>query len=178
MPSARRSRPAQGFNGLSVLIIVQLFALAAFVIDFLGDLRNGVPDRHIIIESAVLVSLILGLFLGVRRLQLHMREMRVQQSAVAAATGALSTLVLQRFREWSLTAAEADVALFALKGFDTAEIARLRQAAPGTVRAQLARVYAKAGVPSRAALVALFFEDLLDGAIALEPGAPPAMPEE
>jgi DNA-binding CsgD family transcriptional regulator len=51
-------------------------------------------------------------------------------------------LVTQRFAEWGLTAAEADVALFALKGFDTAGIAELRGAAHGTVSAQLAQVYA------------------------------------
>lgn len=60
-----------------------------------------------------------------------------------------------------LTAAECDVALFALKGCDAAEIARLRGAAQGTVRAQLSQVYAKAGVTSQAGLVSLFLEDLL-----------------
>jgi len=68
-----------------------------------------------------------------------------------------------RFAEWKLTPAEADVAMFALKGCDAAAIAEMRGAATGTVRAQLARVYAKAGVSSRADLVSLFFDDLLDG---------------
>ena len=66
-----------------------------------------------------------------------------------------------RFGEWGLTAAEGDVALFALKGCDAAEIARLRGAAQGTVRAQLSQVYAKAGVSSQAGLVSLFLDDLL-----------------
>ena len=52
-------------------------------------------------------------------------------------------------------------ALFALKGCDVAEIAQLRGAAQGTVRAQLSQVYAKAGVTSQAGLVSLFLEDLL-----------------
>jgi DNA-binding CsgD family transcriptional regulator len=63
-----------------------------------------------------------------------------------------------------LTAAEADVALFAIKGCDAAEIAHLRGAALGTVRAQLTRVYAKAGVNSQSALVALFLDELIDPA--------------
>jgi DNA-binding CsgD family transcriptional regulator len=88
---------------------------------------------------------------------------RRAEAAVSAASGALAEVIAARFAGWGLTAAEADVALFALKGFDTGEIADLRGAAAGTVRAQLARVYAKAGVSNRAGLIALFLEDLLAG---------------
>jgi DNA-binding CsgD family transcriptional regulator len=41
------------------------------------------------------------------------------------------------------------------------EIARLRGSAAGTVRAQLARVYAKANVESHSGLIALFLDELL-----------------
>ncbi|HZV18641.1 MAG TPA: helix-turn-helix transcriptional regulator [Sphingobium sp.] len=54
------------------------------------------------------------------------------------------------------------MALFALKGCDAQDIAELRGAAAGTVRAQLTRVYAKAGVGSQSSLVALFLEELID----------------
>ena len=83
---------------------------------------------------------------------------------MAIASGALADLIEDRFDRWMLTAAEADVALFTLKGFGVAEIAELRNSAAGTVRAQLTRVYAKAGVDSRGALVSLFFDELLDRA--------------
>ena len=89
-------------------------------------------------------------------------EARRREQSLAVARGALGAHVAERFRDWGLTAAESDVALFALKGCDAAEIARLRGAAAGTVRAQLSQVYAKAGVASQAALVSLFVEDLLD----------------
>lgn len=55
----------------------------------------------------------------------------------------------------------AGVALFALQGFGVSEIAELRNSAPGTVRAQLARVYGKAGVNSQLELMALFTDDLI-----------------
>lgn len=83
-------------------------------------------------------------------------------AAVATARGAMTELVQLRFSEWNLTRAEADVALFALKGCDITEIAQLRHAAAGTVRAQLARVYAKAGVQSQVQLMALFVDELVD----------------
>lgn len=89
---------------------------------------------------------------------------RVSRAPMAAPKGALADLARLRFSDWKLTAAEADVALFALKGCDVAEIAALRGAAAGTVRAQLARVYAKAGVRSQSALMALFMEELVETA--------------
>ena len=65
------------------------------------------------------------------------------------------------FDRWKLTAAEANVALLAIKGFEVAEIAELRGASASTVRVQLTRVYAKAGVASRTQLLSLFIEDLM-----------------
>ena len=86
---------------------------------------------------------------------------RRDEAAVAVAQGALAELIRLRFAQWHLTAAEADVALFALKGCDIGEIAAMRGSAAGTVRAQLARVYAKASVDSQAGLIALFVEELI-----------------
>jgi len=51
--------------------------------------------------------------------------------------------------------------MFALKGCTVAEIADMRAAAQGTVRAQLSQVYAKAGVSSQPMLMSLFLEDLM-----------------
>ncbi|RRN63819.1 LuxR C-terminal-related transcriptional regulator [Caulobacter sp. 602-1] len=72
-----------------------------------------------------------------------------------------------------LTPAEADVAIFALKGIEVAQIARLRGSAASTVRAQLARVYEKSGVNSRAGLACLFLEDLM-----IDPVVAPATEQE
>jgi len=55
--------------------------------------------------------------------------------------------------------------VFALKGCDVQEISVLRRAAAGTVRAQLTKVYAKAGVSSQSSLIALFLEELIDPAM-------------
>lgn len=91
-------------------------------------------------------------------------QARQDDLAAALSRQAVGDLIGRRFAEWHLTAAEADVALFAIKGCDAAEIAHLRGAALGTVRAQLTRVYAKAGVNSQSALVALFLDELIDPA--------------
>ena len=54
------------------------------------------------------------------------------------------------------------VAPFAVKRCDAPEIAKLRGGAAGTVRAPLTPVYAKAGVNSPSALIALFLDELID----------------
>jgi DNA-binding CsgD family transcriptional regulator len=91
--------------------------------------------------------------------------MRTSETALAVASGALAEVIRAEFEDWGLTAAESDVAFLALKGLDGAEIATMRGTAPGTVRAQLTRIYAKAGVANRAQFAALFVEDLLGGSL-------------
>lgn len=150
-------------RALTVLLAIQALCAVFFVADVLADFRLGGWLPHTIFEAFVAGALGAGVLLCARELRLVVEDMRRAEAAVSAASGALGEVIAGRFAEWGLTGAESDVALFALKGFDTAEIAELRGAAPGTVRAQLARIYAKAGVASRAGLVALFIEDLLPG---------------
>ena len=72
-------------------------------------------------------------------------------------------MIRETFAGWGLTGTEVDVGLLALKGLNAAEIAAMRGSAQGTVRAQLTKIYAKAGVSNRAQFAALFVEDLLGG---------------
>lgn len=148
---------------VAAIVVLQSLAAAFFVADALADLQRDGLSAHVAIEGPVAVSLFAGIVFGAWRLRTMLADARRRDAALAAASGALGEVIQAHFAEWGLTAAEADVALFALKGCDVAEIARLRNTATGTVRAQLARAYAKAGVGSRAALVSLFIEDLLDG---------------
>jgi len=69
---------------------------------------------------------------------------------------------------------EKDVALFAIKGMSTAEIATMRSTSEGTVKAQTNAIYRKAGVTGRSQLLSLFIEDLMrdDGAIRPMPESP------
>ena len=56
------------------------------------------------------------------------------------------------------TRAEAEVALFLLKGLSHREIAELRQTSERTIREQARSVYRKGGLPGRAALSAFFWK--------------------
>lgn len=158
---------------VTFLVLLQSLTAIFFVADVAGDIAADGWDTHLLVESGATAALLAGIVFGSLQLRWLIARARLDEAAVATARGAMSDLVRQRFLDWQLTGAEADVALFALKGFEAAEIATLRGAASGTIRAQLARVYAKAGVHSQVALMALFVEDLVDGdAIGKADGVP------
>jgi DNA-binding CsgD family transcriptional regulator len=166
--------PSGRARALAAVLTLQALCAVFFVADVIGDFRLAGWIPHTLLEAVVAFALFAGVALCALELRHLLEDMRRADAAVSAASGALAEVIAARFAGWGLTAAEADVALFALKGFDTGEIAALRGAAAGTVRAQLARVYAKAGISNRAGLVALFLEDLLAGLPA--PARPPEMP--
>lgn len=151
-------------HAMAVAAIVVLQALGAtfFVADAIGDILTDGFDMHIVIESIVSFALFAGVVFGARTVSVMLAQARQRDEALAIASGALTELIQQRFAAWKLTKGEADVALFALKGCTITQIAELRGTAEGTVRAQLARAYAKAEVTNQAAFMSLFLEDLLE----------------
>ena len=110
------------------------------------------------------LGLIAGLVLGARLLSLTLRQRRAAEDKLRRASTAFMDLMHQRFDEWALSPAERDVALFQIKGQSVAEIAALRGTSEGTVKAQAAAIYRKAGVSGRHQLLSLFIEDLFDPA--------------
>ena len=82
--------------------------------------------------------------------------------AFQRATHAFMDVLEERFAAWELTPAERDVALFAIKGMSTQEIAALREVSEGTIKAQTNAIYRKADVSGRTQLLSLFIDDLMD----------------
>ncbi len=154
---------------LSAFLLVQTVAAVFFVGDVIGDLREDPTSIHFLFEATVTVALVLGVLFGAFTLRRTIEFLRSQEAALDVARGALSDVIARQFLDWALTPAERDVAFLALKGLDVAEIAELRGAAQGTVRAQLTRIYAKAGVSGRAQFAAFFVEDLLGAGVAPAP---------
>jgi DNA-binding CsgD family transcriptional regulator len=146
---------------LSIFLVIQSLGTVFFVGDVIGDLREDPTSMHFIFEAVVTAALVLGIVFGAYSLRRTIELLRAQDQALAVARGALSDVIDSQFTAWALTPAERDVGLLALKGLDVAEIAELRGAAQGTVRAQLTRIYSKAGVSGRAQFAAFFVEDLL-----------------
>jgi DNA-binding CsgD family transcriptional regulator len=137
-----------------------------FVSDILSSLF-GIYTRPIswesreLLEIGAAVGLILGLVLGALALRRTLKQRNIAEERLRRASGAFMDLLEERFVEWGLTPAERDVALFAIKGMSTAEIAGLRNTSEGTVKAQTNAIYRKAGVSGRPQLLSLFIDDLM-----------------
>ena len=154
------------------ILVVQVVSAFFFVSDILSSYlpiwqRPIAWEYRELMEVGAALGLVLGVGLGAWALWRSHKERHQAEERLRRASGAFMDLLDERFREWSLTPAEADVALFAIKGLSTAEIAALRQTSEGTVKAQTNAIYRKAGVSGRSQLLSLFIEDLMrdDGAV-------------
>lgn len=156
----------KGRRFIAIILAVQAICGFFFVSDILSSVL-GLRASPIswqsreLIEIGAAVGLILGLVLGAMALRRSVRAQAVAEEGLRRASAAFMDLLAERFAEWALTPAEADVALFAIKGLSTAEIAGLRQTSEGTVKAQTAAIYRKAGVTGRPQLLSLFIEDMM-----------------
>lgn len=148
------------------IFLIQAVCAVFFVSDILSSLF-GIYTRPIswesreLLEIGAAVGLILGLVLGALALRRTLKQRNIAEERLRRASGAFMDLLEERFVEWGLTPAERDVALFAIKGMSTAEIAGLRNTSEGTVKAQTNAIYRKAGVSGRPQLLSLFIDDLM-----------------
>jgi DNA-binding CsgD family transcriptional regulator len=166
------------------IFIVQALCAFFFVSDILSSVI-GLQTQPIswemreLLEIGAAFGLVLGVVLGGVMLVRALRERNEAEEQLRRASGAFMDLLKERFAEWGLTPSERDVALFAIKGMSTAEIAALRATSEGTVKAQTNAIYRKAGVSGRSQLLSLFIEDLMrdDGAVRPMPTPPPPPPQ-
>jgi len=165
---------------LFVIVCCQLVCSAFFTYDMLTSVFL-IPTQPIswetreTLEVGAVLGLIAGVVLGTVMLMRVLiernnaeldclaaeRALSDAQTRLRRAAGAFQDLMEERFSEWGLTAAERDVALFAMKGFSLAQIAALRETTEGTVKTQTNSIYRKAGVNGRPQFLSLFIEDLL-----------------
>jgi DNA-binding CsgD family transcriptional regulator len=161
---------------LTGILAVQAMCTVFFVSDILLGIFGPAPGSagwqlRDIAQIAAACGLVLGVVLGAIALQRQRTMNRKMEAQIRAASSAFHSLMHERFDDWGLTPAERDVAVFALKGLTLAEIAGLRSTSEGTVKAQTAAIYRKAGVSGRAQLLSLFLDDLMDDGLA-RPEAP------
>ena len=163
--------------GILAIFWVQAVCAFFFVSDILSSVF-GLRTTPIswqsreLIEMGAALGLILGLVLGALALRRTMRERNTAREGLRRASGAFMDLLEESFAQWGLTPAERDVALFAIKGLSTAEIAVLRATSEGTVKAQTNAIYRKAGVTGRPQLLSLFIEDLMRDDLVPKPQIP------
>ena len=152
------------------VLLIQVLCAFFFVSDIIFTIF-GVRSRPInwqtreLLEVGAAIGLILGVFLGWVALRRTLKRSEVAEGKLRVASGEFMALLEDHFQEWGLTPAERDVALFAIKGFSTQEIADLRKTSEGTIKAQTNAIYRKAGVSGRPQLLSLFIDDLMGDAL-------------
>ncbi|WP_235916018.1 helix-turn-helix transcriptional regulator [Thalassovita mangrovi] len=168
----------RSFASIALIFVIQAICAVFFVSDIvltvLGVRSSPVSwQTRELLEVGAALGLLLGLVLGGVALLRNFREARRVKGQLRAASGAFMELLEEKFGQWGLTPAERDVALFAIKGLSTADIAGLRNTSEGTVKAQTNAIYRKAQVSNRSQLLSLFIEDLMaDGLPGVEASEP------
>ena len=161
---------------LALQTVCCLYLVGDMALSILGIYYEPLSWRYQeYLEIGAAFGLIAGIGLGARMLFVSISRSRRAEEKLHRAKGAFMDVMEQRFARWGLSPAERDVALFAIKGCSVAEIAGMRGTSEGTVKAQTAAVYRKAGVANRHQLLSLFIEDLFDPDLAARPDAAPAI---
>ncbi|KNG92319.1 helix-turn-helix transcriptional regulator [Pseudaestuariivita atlantica] len=169
-PAKTKERRATVLAGLILLQGVSaLFFIGDVILDFRED--GHLDNPHLLLESIAAVALVSGVIFLMIELRGLMSRMSDMQTGLDIAHGHMAAIVGEFFDEWNLTQAERDVALMILKGLDNDAIARVRNTASGTVRAQATSIYAKSNSDGRAQFISLFVEELIAGNERLAQGA-------
>ena len=158
------------FSNRSTLVAVISFAVAVVVIaiDLYIDFVEGVGRIHLVAEIFVFAVAIAGtviMYLQLDRTRSDLAGALVEaehwKKESSELIQGLGIAIEHQFDRWNLTAAEADVGVFLLKGLSHKEIADIRATSERTVREQARSVYRKSGLAGRTGLSAFFLEDLL-----------------
>lgn len=151
---------------LVVILTVQMLAAAVFIANLASSVLGVAPVAWAVYELTEIgagIALMLGTVLGTIVLGHSLIRTREVEAKLRVASGAFMNLLEERFASWGLTPAEREVAIFAIKGLSSQEIAQIRQTSEGTVKAQMAAIYRKAAGTGRPQLLSLFIEELMAG---------------
>ncbi len=148
---------------LAVLMLVQIGCSAFFMLDVIAEwpVLGQVLDPNLVVEAVASAVLLAGTVAEWKFLTMLLQRQARAERALNVAAGELHELIEKYFHDWGLTPSEADVAMFALKGYSIPEIAGFRGSREGTIKSHLNGIYRKAGVGGRAQLLSLLMEDLM-----------------
>jgi len=176
-------KPGSALSQLKVvrwLAIIQAFCGTVFAIDILYevhlDLVTGIAfDLELVLHLGLETVAVALLFLGYAQTTRLIRHLRIaagkNEVLLRSLRGQFDDILVTRFKEWELSAAESDVALLSIRGLKIAEIAQMRETRIGTVKAQLSSIFRKSDVSGQNELLGLFMEEFLDFGSAQKPHA-------
>lgn len=144
-------------------LIACLFFLGQILLGLAGISLRPLPwQLYEVLEILSGLALLAGVIIGILLYRRSQKERHRIQTALRHASTAFGEVLVERFAEWGLSVAERDVAMFLIKGSSTTEIAQMRNTSEGTIKAQNASIYRKAGVTGKTQLLSLFVEDLFE----------------
>lgn len=149
----------------SCIVVFQVLCALLFLIGFLSTVTGLFKINwalYEVIELTAALGLLFGAGMGGLMLRNTMTKHDRMEGQLRAASGAFMELLEESFEKWGLTPAERDVALFAIKGMNIAEIADLRGVSEGTIKAQTNAIYRKAGVSGRLQLLSQFIDEMVE----------------
>lgn len=142
-------------------VILQVVCVAVFVADIVEEWGKFTVDTWR--EIFGVLALIVGASVTLNQYRRLLRRNTKVERELGAVSGAFQEMIEVHFAAWQLTSAERDVALLSIKGISIADIAEMRHTRAGTIKAQNAAIYRKAGVSNRAELISVVIEDLIAG---------------
>ena len=154
----------------STLAAIAMFAVVVVLIgwDLYFDYGEGTSGWHLAVESFMFMVALSGVVLMWKQLDRTRSDLieaigeaeQWKQDSRKLIEG-LGLAIERQFKRWNLSAAEAEIGLFLLKGLSLKEIATIRETSERTVREQARALYRKSGLSGRSSLSAFFLEDLL-----------------
>jgi DNA-binding CsgD family transcriptional regulator len=155
----------KGDRTLWIGLALSTVCTAFFAIDVAGDMLfdGHFPggNLHHLLEIFVVIVSASALTYHVFEISKFFTKHEKISNQMRVASGEFADVLEELFATWQLTPAERDVAMLLVKGVGFKELADLRNAKEGTVKAQANAIYRKAGVSGRHELVALFLDELL-----------------
>lgn len=164
-------------SGIQFIVGFAALGLSIFIFGFdvVTDVTEHIVDRvpysagqliHLALELVGVVGLaVAGLQLKAY-FDLTRQRARDAAQSLSMLRGDFQRVLEDRFVTWRLTVAEADVALMLIKGLSANDIARARNTAVGTVKAQTTAIFRKISVSSKAEMMAVIVEEFLDSGTA------------
>lgn len=146
---------------LVLALVIQITAAVFIVLEAFVELLDGAGRWHPVAEAPIALALCIGIAFVMRDLAAALHKTRDQQRKLELVAEEFTKVVTNFFDRWNLTPSEREVAYLSLKGHEVKEIARLRQTAEGTIRAQLTRIYEKSGTANRAQLASIFMNAVM-----------------
>ena len=170
MSSLKRNKfPTWLPTGFFIIIVL------ASIADIIADIRMGSQMTHIIQEAIILGLAAIMLFYLIKDIIRHRKANRHLTSRLTQmdkhcaelskeliyAKKEFGEAITSQLQDWRLTGSETDVTWLILKGYNSKQIAQVKNLSEKTIRNQLSSVYKKSGLQGKHALIAWFMDDLL-----------------